>query len=824
MSRDKKKPFEPIPNERALVPRNVNLAKTETEPEAPPTKSKRQRRRGLLLPILAASVLALVLIGVYVFEVPRWQTLNPAKLTKLAQTSRMYDKDGALITELRGRENRTVVPLEKIPVDVQNAFIAAEDLRFYQHNGFDLVRLFGAVVADIRTQSLSEGASTISQQLIKLTHLSDIKTFARKGEELFLAIQLETQFTKQEILEMYLNTIYFGEGMYGIQAASAYYFGKDVSALTAVEGAALAATIKAPSAYGPVANAERNKTRRDYILQTMVDNALLSPEAGEEAMKSALAVVTQAPRVTVHGWFVDAALEEAESILGITADELLAGGYYIETTMDPSLQTATEDLFANDKNFPSNASDGTKVQSAMAVVDVKTGGLAAMVGGRDYTVRRGFNRAMHMRRQPGSALKPLAVYAPAIEKGYTAASIVLDERADFGGGYNPKNAGNVYHGAVTLRRALALSMNVATVRLMKEIGIGTATSFLKRAGIQLTDTDANLSLALGSMTLGVTPVELAASYALFGNDGVYNPPYTVARIFAPDGAKLYEHDTAASRVLSSQNNYIMTSLMQSVTSWGTGAKLSATGLAVAGKTGTVSLVGTSGNRDIWMAAYTSDYALSCWMGYDTTDKNHYLASGQQGGGAPAAMAAALLRSAYRDKTKPSFKAPSGLVWLTIDTAASTASGAPMLAGSYTPDSYKLSEVFLESNRPYTTSSMWQTPRALSYFYVDYETSGHPKLVFGATDSANYRIERIRNGSSFVITELYGSAGQTITYTDWSTQAGEWYTYRITPIHTGMLDSGVLLEGPSSSQSVQARAAGNFLDDMVKFFVDDRKKE
>lgn len=822
MSRKKKKekPFEPIPNERALVkidPPTVPVKVEEPEAkETRPVQKTKKRRRRIWIPIAAALFAAVAAVAIFVFDVPNWQALDQTKLTKLAQTSRMYDKNGSLVTALRGLENRTIVSISRVPEHVKNAFIAAEDLRFYQHSGFDLVRIFGAIVSDIKSQSYSEGASTISQQLIKLTHLSDTKTLARKGEELYLAIQLEFQYSKDEILEMYLNTIYFGQGAYGIQAASEVYFNKDVSELTVAEAASLAATLKAPSAYGPADNMELNTTRRGYIIRTMEENGMISAEAAEEAMGAELALAEIKPRVSVYGWYVDAALSESEELLGVTPDELLAGGYYIETMLDRELQGIAENLFANSANFPSNASDGTLCQGAMAVTDVKTGGLAALVGGREYTVQRGFNRATDMRRSPGSAIKPLAVYAPAIEKGYTAASILLDERQDFGGGYTPRNSGNKYYGAVTARRALALSLNVATVGLMKEIGVNTSVNFLQRAGIALTETDGNLSLALGSMTRGVTPAELSASYAMFGNGGVYNEPYIVSKIFAADGTLVYEHKASPRTVLSPQNNFIVTNMMQSVTSWGTGAKLSATGLQVAGKTGTNSLVGMSGNRDIWMAAFTSDYSVACWMGFDNTDASHYLPSRVSGGDAPAAVATAFFRNAYKDKAKPSFATPSGLVWVTIDTAASAASGYPMLASSSTPDSYKQSEVFLESNRPWSTSSMWQTPKAVSYFYIDYESSGHPKLVFGASESASYRVERIRNGNSVVMTEIYGSAGQTLTYTDWTATLGEWYTYRVTPINAGLLDSGVLLEGPASTQSIQARAAGGIFDGVIQW--------
>ncbi len=831
-----KSAFTPIPRERALIPlEKKTLVAQEAAVEVPASAKKKRwlsgrvalrarhrraghTRRRVVLSAALVFTLGVAAVAVFVLDVPHWQKLDPLKLTRLSQTSRLYDNEGSLVTKLRGAENRTLVSLSEVPVAVRAAFIAAEDLRFYEHNGFDLVRIFGALVADLKSQSFSQGASTITQQLVKLTHLTNEKTIARKAEELYLAIQLEQAFDKDEILEMYLNTVYFGNSAYGIQAAAEYYFAKDVSELTAAEGAALAATIKAPSAYSLTDGPEANRTRRNYILTTMEENGMLPASEAAAARAQELAAARNTPATNVYGWYVDAALEEAEALLGITADQLLTGGYYIETALNQPLQAIADALFADDGNFPDNASDGTPVQGALAVADTKTGALLALVGGRDYTTARGFNRATQMRRQPGSAIKPLAVYAPAIQAGYTAASIVLDEQEDFGGGYTPRNSGNLYYGNVTLRRALALSLNVATVRLMSEIGISRSTAFLEKTGIPLTDTDGNLSLALGSMTTGVTPAELAASYAMFGNQGVYNPPYIVTRIFAPTGEKLYEHEAAPRTVLSSQDAYLLTSMMRSVTSWGTGAKLSATGLAVAGKTGTVSLVGQSGNRDIWMAAYTSDFSLACWMGFDVTDANHHLPSRQSGGDATAAMATSFLKKAYANRQKPSFPEPEGLVWLTIDTIAGQVTGYPMLASSATPESYKLSEVFLASNRPWSTSNVWQSPSACSYFYVEFNDSGMPRLKFGCTDTALYRISRTVGGETVVLTELLGSAGESVSYVDWSATPGEWYTYSVTPVQSTLLAEGVELTGPTSRQSVQARYASGLFGGALRKLV------
>ena len=824
----KKDVFTPIPRERALVPREDTFAlqkamtalATLEKPEPQKNGKQRRKRRGLGWLIAAALVFGLIAAGVFVLDVPHWQKLDPAKLSRLSQTSRLYDADGTLVTKLRGAENRTLVSLDQVPVSVRGAFLAAEDLRFYEHHGFDLVRIFGAIVADLKSQSFSQGASTIDQQLIKLTHLSSEKTLARKAEELYLAIQLDAHYSKDEILEMYLNTVYFGNSAYGIAAASEYYFGKDVEELSAAEGAALAATIKGPSVYSLTANEQANRKRRNYILTTMEENGMLPASEAAAARGQVLSAVRSTPTTNAYGWYVDAAIAEAQELLGVTADALYTGGYYIETALNPSLQSMADSLFANAANFPSDASDGTQVQGAMAVVDTRTGALLALEGGRDYSVARGFNRATQMRRQPGSAIKPLAVYAPAIQAGYTTASILLDEQQDFGGGYTPRNSGNKYYGNVTLRRALALSLNVATVRLMSEIGIRRSTEFLTKAGIPLTDTDSNLSLALGAMTTGVTPAELAASYALFGNQGVYNAPYTVRAIYAPTGELLYEHAAAPRTVLSKQDAYLMTSLMRSVTGWGTGAKLSATGLSVAGKTGTVSLVGMSGNRDIWMAAYTSDYSLACWMGFDVTDTNHRLPSRQSGGDATAAMATAFFKKAYANKKKPAFSEPDGLIWLTIDTAAGLVTGYPMLASSATPQDYKLSEVFLSSNRPWSTSNVWQSPSACSYFYVEFNDSGMPRLRFGCVDAASYRISRVQNGQSVVLTELECSAGQDVSYVDWNATPGEWYTYSVTPVQSTLLAEGIVFEGPTSRQSVQARiaASGNSIGEALKRLV------
>ena len=629
------------------------------------------KKKKVLMMVLAALIglLLLACAAFYVvFDVPNWQKLDAYKLSALAQTSSMYDAQGELMSELRGAENRNIVSLDEIPMHTRQAFLAAEDLRFYEHRGIDVYRILGALRSNIKNGTLAEGASTITQQLAKLTHLSAEKTIRRKLEEIYLAFQIEAAYSKDEILAMYLNTVYFGRGAYGIQAAAQAYFGVDVSALTLNQSASLAAIIKAPSVYAPHISPSSNRSRRQYILSVMEDNGFITQEEAREARGESVWVLAREAEKQSYGWYIDEALRESAELLGLSADEVIQGGFEIHTAYDARLQKIADEVYSDQSFFPADASDGTPIQSAMAVVDTGSGAVLAMVGGRDYTVRRGLNRATQMRRQPGSALKPLAVYGPALELGYTTASVLLDEKTSFGN-YTPRNAGDRYYGLVTMRTAVRNSLNTTAVRLLEEIGVNASIQYLNKMGIPTEKSDRNLSLALGSMTYGVTPVELAAAYAPYANGGVYHQPYCVSRIESADGNIVYERKESGKQVISAQNAFLMTSLLQSVVSNGTGTRMLAANTPIAGKTGTVSMTG--GNRDIWMAAYTPEISVSVWMGFDQTDAKHKISNGVTGGRNTASLAAAFFKKAYADRDKPNFSQPDGLIWLTLDKRALT---------------------------------------------------------------------------------------------------------------------------------------------------------
>lgn len=735
------------------------------------------------------------------FGVDSWQTLDPQRLLQLAQTGAIYDKNGEYVTTLVGSENRTVIQLQSLPDHVVNAFLAAEDLRFYKHPGFDITRILGAVISNVRSGGYAQGASTITQQLVKLSHLSSQKTIARKLEEIWLALQLEARFEKNEILEMYLNYIYFGQGAYGIQAAAQVTFGVDASELSPAQAAALAAAIKAPSAYSIQTNPDTNAERRSYILATMRDEGMLTEAGYAAAAAEKVEPVQQGTVQTEYGWFVDAVLDEAELQLDISAELLLAGGYRIDTTLDPAMQEVLDMQYTLDI-FPPNAKDGMPVQSAAACVENATGAVRAIVGGRSYATRRGLNRATQLRRQPGSALKPLAVYAPAVEyAGWTPASVILDEPTDFGG-YKPKNAGNAYYGNVTMRAALKSSLNIPAVKVLQSIGVANGRKYLQSVGIPLDDRDWNLSLALGSMTYGASPVQMAAAYSPFANGGIYHAPYFIEQITDRDGRIVYRHQDSGTRVLSPQSAYLLTHMMQTVISSGTGTRLNGVGVPVAGKTGTVNMTG--GNRDVWMSAYTADLSVSVWMGFDDPDDKHVLRSNVSGGTNPATLAAGFMKRWYAGRNKPSFTRPGGIVSAEIDKKAIEWRGEAMLATSLTPASYRTTEIFREGTQPTKRSDVWNAPAAAKSFTITHNDNGQPVLVIGASDAAIYRVQRDAIGESFILTELYGNAGETLYYTDTKAQPGIVYTYRVIPVHAELLENGILLEGMQSVQVARVK--------------------
>lgn len=655
--------------------------------------------------IFALLLLAAALVGIVLMDIPSWEKLNLEKITNTDASSVLLTAEGVPFARLRTATAGEKLRADEIPEIVRQAFLAAEDSRFYEHAGIDVRRMLSALVRDLRTFSFREGASTITQQLVKLTHLSGKKSISRKTNEIALALQLEKRMSKDEILAAYLNTVYFGEGAYGIESAAQTYFGKGAAELNAGEAALLAGLVKAPSSYSPFENPAQARKRRAYVLSRMEALGYLS-EREEAEMCAQPLPETRTSTADEYPWYRDEVLRESCECLSLTADELLSGGYTIYTALSPEAQASAEALFESTSAFPDNASDGTKVQAAFCAVDPETGSIRALVGGREYTVRRGLNRATQSRRQPGSAFKPVSVYAAAVDAlGLSPSSILDDSQRTFDGHYTPSNAGGKYHGLVTMRTALAHSYNAASVSLIEFTGIDLAREYAQRFGLPLSDGDNYLSLALGSLTYGVTPVELTAAYAALSNGGYAVQAHTVEKIVDRSGRTVYEFTHSLRRVMTEESAYLITSMLTTAATSGSASALSNSGVSIAGKTGTAAC-SAEGNRDIWTVAYTPDLVACAWMGFDNTDDAHMLPANEGGSGKPARLLASFFRE---NASGARFSVPDGITTVRLDRQLLNESHVSLLAPADTPQELTVSEVYLRGHEPTQLSDSLNTP-------------------------------------------------------------------------------------------------------------------
>lgn len=745
----------------------------------------------LLLMVLA--VLGFVLfMAAQLWDLDAWQDFDPVNILGAQQSLILYDGENGEILRLHDKEDRVSIPLSDVPDLVQKAFISAEDARFYEHPGVDVIRIVGAAWADIKAGGYVQGASTISQQLIKLSHLTADKTISRKLEEAVLACQMETRYSKDEILEMYLNYVYFGGGYYGIEAAALGYFGVHAKDLSVAQGAMLAGILKSPSNYAPHLDFEASLARRDTVLSLMAEYGYLDDQGLADA-KGETMVILHDGTASEEGrnYYVDAALQDAMEILQIDSETLLSGGYRIYTAMDSAIQNQCEAIFQQDDLFPGDA------QGAIVVQEAGTGLIRAMVGGRGaYDTAMAFNRATDIRRQPGSVIKPVIAYAPALEGyGYTAATMLLDEPTTFAE-YSPRNFGNKYYGWVTLREAVTRSLNVPAVKVLSDIGVSAGKAFAQSCGIPFDPQDTSLTLALGGFTYGVSPLQIAGAYAAFASQGIYNTPTCIQRITDSTGKELYVYEPENRRIMSEQNAYILTSMLQSAIQEGTGHRLKDLDIPLAGKTGTVGE--GEGNRDAWMACYSADYAAAVWIGYDTS-QDGALPQDATGGKYPALILEQLFQGLYQDRAPKEFSMPSGVNAYKLDKRTLEMFHEPVLATALTPSSAIQTEVFVEGTQPTAQSSYWVVPSPPGEFRVYLGGDGKPQIAFTGRESfAQYQLYRQKGTESPQLIKTWDGKGA-VTYGDDSALPGCTYTYYILPVHQEMNVGGEQVKGPATKK-------------------------
>lgn len=567
-------------------------------------------------------------------------TANQGRTTKLYY----YDGDGNAVEleneRLHGAENRIWIPLSEIPKDVQNAFIAIEDHRFYEHQGVDFRRTSGAVLGFLSGGGLSYGGSTITQQLIKNLTGDNKVTVKRKLTEIMRALHLEKEVSKETILELYLNTVYLAEGCYGLETAAELYFGKTASELTLVEGATLAAIIQYPTRYDPIQNPTYNKERRNTILWRMHELGLLEDDVYEEAIhtETELHLGTIRESEKKLSWFTEVVIEDvirdlskAYHLSRTAASQMLYnGGLSVYTTMDAKMQEAVEAYYANVENIP-KSKEGVRASSSTVLIDPKNGHLLAVAGDiGEKTSDRIFNLATQMLRSPGSVIKPVSVYAPALEKDLiTWASVFDDVPVSFtknGNTYTawPKNNPRIYSGLTTVNTALMKSTNTVAVRVLKKLGETNSYRFLKSLGITTlveyeksgngkTFSDiAAAPLALGATTRGVSVREMTGAYTMLANgDGIHHDTVSYTKVYDKDGNLILSNEKEGTRAISKDTADIMTRLLKNVVTYGTASDMTLSrSVPVAGKTGT-----SNANTDRWFIGYTPDLLCGVWYGH-----------------------------------------------------------------------------------------------------------------------------------------------------------------------------------------------------------------
>ncbi|GKV68895.1 peptidase [Sporosarcina sp. NCCP-2716] len=600
---------------------------------------KRVIRSTIIGAVLAALCAVLVLNLFIAFS-------DVSELDKPAPRSTViYDPDGNVIRKVSNSKIEGV-SIDQIPKSLLNAVVAVEDQRFYKHGGINYLRMGRALAENALKGKILSGGSTITQQLAKNVFLTQDRTYSRKLKELILAKKIERTFSKEEILERYLNYIYFGDGAWGVQRAAQTYFGKDVSELTLSESATLAGLLKAPSNLSPRKNLDKSVARRNLVLSLMLKEQFINQAEYDEAIAQKLVL---SESTVPHGemnypYYIDRVVDEAVTRYGLEKDEVLSGGLHITTAINPVVQDALEDVYADDENFPQSPKDQL-LQSASVFVDPKTGGILGLIGGRgEYTQGR-FNNATDLLRQPGSALKPLAVYTPALEDGYHMSDLLTDEPIDIGG-YAPTNIDQQYRGHVTLYNALVNSYNVPPVWLLDQIGIQAGVDAVERFGIPLTKNDRVLGLALGGLDKGTSPLRMAQAFSAFANGGVMQEAHAITEIKDADGNVLGTWHGESVKVTEPEVAEQMTYMLRGAVEEGTGHNARISGMDVAGKTGTTQLPidGVTGSKDHWFVGYTPDIAGAVWLGYDKTDADHYLTS-TSSATAPPIFAKVVSRSA-----------------------------------------------------------------------------------------------------------------------------------------------------------------------------------
>ena len=679
-----------------------------------PTSSKKKLWKKIFIGIAAFVTVAIIaIVAIFAYYGATAPTIQASDLEGATET-KILDKDGELIYSLGG-EKRDLITSEQVPQLLKDAITSIEDKRFYSHMGIDPIRIAGSFLRNAKAGQITQGGSTITQQLVKLAVFSTKKedqTYKRKIQEIMLALQLERNYSKEQILTYYLNKVYMANNVYGFGTASHYYFNKELSELSLPQVALLAGLPQAPNSYDPYANADQAKERRDLVLYSMKENGKISKEQYDQAVATPVTDgliahnnnVNSDDKALVYDSFVTMVLKEVQEKTGL---DPYNDGLTIETTIDSKAQQRLYDI-VNTNDYIQYVND--KIQNAVVMLDTKTGAVRAVNGGRKQTTLLGYNRATDNTRSTGSTIKPVIDYGPAIEYlNYSTGQTIMDQRTTYSNGVELNNWDFSHKGAMTLRTALVYSRNTTALQTFKAVGETNIKSFLNNLDIQIKNDGQDYLVESNSIGADISPIKMAAAYATFGNYGTYSKPYTVRKVTTRDG-QVTEFKPEQKQAMKDSTAYMITDVLKDSFKYGFATQATIPGLPTAAKTGSSNYtveqkraMGASDYEDIipdsWFIGYSTDYTISAWTGYD----NPY----EQGGGVDTTEQE-YSRLIYYYLMKYMAESSSGDDWVQPDSVVKQqieiGSDPLSLPGPRTPANMIATELFVKGHVP-TQQSM-----------------------------------------------------------------------------------------------------------------------
>jgi len=639
-------------------------------------------KRSLKVVLVILGCLIVIFCGFLIFFhlITMGENLDTDKLVNMDKTVSFYDIKGDFL--FKDSDCRSISDIEIIPKHVQNAFVSIEDKRFYSHNGIDPKGLLRATVENIKSMSFKEGGSTITQQLVKNTHFSNKKTLKRKLSEIKLALQMEKTYSKSEIMEKYLNTIYFGDNCYGITSASRHYFDKNPEELSISEGAVLAGMIKAPAIYSPFNDKEKCLKRRNIVLKQMLSQGYLSKSEYSLEIKKDIKTLESEQNRSDYDYFYLARKEYQELMKNFPYE---TGKIKVYTGFSFEKQKILEDKIFNDN----------LIYNKTCVLMNKNGVISA------YKSTCG-----NVKRQMGSTAKPFLVYAPAIENNVVySCSPILDEKTDFNG-YSPSNYGEIYHGYVSVKESLAQSLNVCAVKLLNYTGINKAKNYAIKSGITLTSNDNSLALALGATEKGEYLQDICSAYTPFMNNGYCFNAKTITKITNDKNQILYQNKQSFNKVFSEETTSLVNDALEYTVTNGTAKKLSFSKVNLCAKTGTVG--NQNGNTDAYCISYNTDQLLGVWYG---NVNGKYMNNSVTGGSYPTTTAYNIWNELYLDSEPPkSYNKSNKIIELEIDKEEYEENHRVILADKLAPSRYKIKTIFKKNYFPKSTSNNYSMPK------------------------------------------------------------------------------------------------------------------